>query len=62
MPDHPWANMSDQEILKSAGLFQEDRESGKSGYTLAAVLLFGRDELIPFPIFNVLNSHTRTCF
>ena len=44
--DHPWEKMSDDEILKSAGLFQSEPESGKSGYTLAAVLLFGRAELI----------------
>ncbi|MDR1308554.1 MAG: putative DNA binding domain-containing protein [Deltaproteobacteria bacterium] len=44
--DHPWERMSDSEIVKSAGLFQTDPESGKSGYTLAAILLFGREELI----------------
>jgi ATP-dependent DNA helicase RecG len=44
--DHPWEKMSDDEILKSAGLYQTEPESGKSGYTLAAVLLFGRAELI----------------
>jgi len=45
-PDHPWEKMSNGEILKSAGLYQSDPESGKVGYTLAAVLLFGCDELI----------------
>jgi ATP-dependent DNA helicase RecG len=44
--DHPWEKMSDDEILKSAGLYQTEPESGKSGYTLAAVLLFGSAELI----------------
>ncbi|MDR1322723.1 MAG: putative DNA binding domain-containing protein [Gracilibacteraceae bacterium] len=44
--DHPWEKMSDGEILKSAGLYQSDLEIGKSGYNLAAVMLFGRDELI----------------
>ena len=44
--DHPWANMSDEEILHSAGLYQEDPKLGKTGYNLAAVLLFGRDETI----------------
>ncbi|MDR2719629.1 MAG: putative DNA binding domain-containing protein [Nitrososphaerota archaeon] len=44
--NHPWERMSDKDLLKSAGLYQFDPESGKSGYTLAAVLLFGREELI----------------
>jgi len=46
MPDHPWKAMSDMDILKSAGLYQEDKETGKFGFNLAAVLLFGREELI----------------
>jgi ATP-dependent DNA helicase RecG len=44
--NHPWEKMTDSEIIKSAGLYQSEAESGKSGYTLAAVLLFGREELI----------------
>jgi len=44
--NHPWEKMSDSDILKSAGLYETDVESGKSGYTLAAILLFGRDEVI----------------
>jgi ATP-dependent DNA helicase RecG len=44
--DHPWEKTSDGEILKSAGLYQNDPELGKTGYNLAAVLLFGREELI----------------
>jgi len=44
--DHQWEKMDDFEILKSAGLYQNDPESGKAGYNLAAVLLFGRAELI----------------
>jgi len=45
-PKHPWENMSDMEILKSAGLYDEDWRSGKRGFNLAAVLLFGRDDVI----------------
>jgi ATP-dependent DNA helicase RecG len=44
--DHPWENMTDMEIIRSAGLYQDDREAGKTGYNLAAILLFGRDEVI----------------
>ncbi len=44
--DHPWRNMSDQELLKSAHLYGTDWEHGQRGYTLAAVLLLGRDDVI----------------
>jgi len=44
--DHPWTSMSDMELLRSAGLYQDDLETGKSGFNLAAILLFGRDEVI----------------
>ncbi|MCL1878729.1 MAG: putative DNA binding domain-containing protein [Defluviitaleaceae bacterium] len=43
---HPWIAMTDDEIIRSAGLYQEDFKTGKAGYNLAAVLLFGRDEVI----------------
>ncbi len=45
-PDHPWINMSDEQLLSSAGLYQRDYQTGKEGYTLAAALLFGNDQLI----------------
>jgi ATP-dependent DNA helicase RecG len=45
-PDHPWLNMDDHELMKSARLYQKDFQTGKEGYTLAAVLLFGKDEVI----------------
>lgn len=38
--------MSDEEILKSAGLWEKDFSSGIQGYNLAGVLLFGKDEVI----------------
>jgi ATP-dependent DNA helicase RecG len=43
---HPWTNMSDEEIVRSAGLFKKDIITGKSGLTLAAALLLGKDETI----------------
>ncbi len=45
-PDHDWLQMSDQDILKSAGLWEKDFSSGVQGYNLAGVLLFGKDEVI----------------
>lgn len=44
--EHPWKNMSDMELLKSVQLWQHDVETGRSGFTLACVLLFGTDNVI----------------
>ena len=52
-PGHPWAGMSDMELLQSAQLFQRDFQSGKDGFTLAAVLLLGDDQVI----LSVLPHH-----
>ena len=43
---HPWANMDDLDLLKSAQLYQIDSETGKSGVTLAGILLLGKDDAI----------------
>lgn len=43
---HPWLRMDDRELLKSAQLYQTDPETGKSGVTLAGILLLGNDRLI----------------
>lgn len=44
--DHPWLGTDDMGLLKSAQLHQTDPETGKSGITLAGILLFGNDRLI----------------
>ncbi|MGL5616261.1 MAG: RNA-binding domain-containing protein [Sarcina sp.] len=44
--NHPWQDMGDLELLKSAGLYLKDYQTGKEGFTLASVLLLGKDELI----------------
>ena len=44
--NHPWKEMSDAEIIKSAGLYSKDPETNEWGYNLAAVLLLGKDETI----------------
>lgn len=44
--DHPWAALDDLNLLKSAQLYQTDRETGKSGVTLSGILLLGKDETI----------------
>jgi len=51
--EHPWVKMSDEEIVRSAGLYKQDPITGKSGLTLAAALLLGKDETI----LNVLPHH-----
>ncbi len=43
---HPWKDMSDEELLKSAGLYGTDRVTGESGYNLAAIMLLGKDDVI----------------
>lgn len=51
--NHPWRSMTDEELLRSANLFLRDSETGQIGITLAAILLFGPDDLI----YSVLAHH-----
>ena len=44
--NHPWKQLSDIELLKSVKLYTKDYQTGKSGFTLACILLFGKDETI----------------
>jgi len=44
--NHPWTAMEDMEILKSAGLYLRDPNTGKEGITLGGILIFGKEELI----------------
>jgi ATP-dependent DNA helicase RecG len=44
--NHPWLTMDDAEILRSCGLWRKDSQSGKTGYTLAAALLFGKENTV----------------
>lgn len=43
---HPWATMDDDELLHASRLWSRDAETGEEGYTLAAALLVGSDDLI----------------
>ncbi len=45
-PDHPWQDLDDLELLKSAQLYAVDQETGRWGVTLAGILLLGKDETI----------------
>lgn len=44
--NHPWSEMDDEELLRSANLYLKDYETGREGYTLAAALLLGKDDVI----------------
>ena len=44
--DHPWANMTNEDILLSARMRLKDATTGREGYTLAAVLLFGKENTL----------------
>jgi ATP-dependent DNA helicase RecG len=43
---HPWLSLDDHQMLEIAGLWKRDFQSGQEGYTLAAALLFGKNEVI----------------
>ncbi|MDZ7699236.1 MAG: putative DNA binding domain-containing protein [Deltaproteobacteria bacterium] len=51
--DHPWRNMNDMELLKSAQIYQTDPETGKSGMTLAGLLLLGKRS----PLLSAVPHH-----
>ena len=51
--NHPWSSLSDEELLRSAGLILKDPERQLEGITLAAILLFGKDTTI----LSVLPQH-----
>jgi len=44
--EHPWADMDDLRLLRSAQLYQTDPLTRESGVTLAGVLLFAPDQLL----------------
>ena len=44
--NHPWTTMTDEELLKSAGLHARDMATGEEGYNLAAIMLLGKDDVI----------------
>ncbi|MFC1616760.1 RNA-binding domain-containing protein, partial [Candidatus Margulisiibacteriota bacterium] len=45
-PDHPWEQLDDFGLLKSAQLYLKDYQTGKEGFTLAGILLLGKDDVI----------------
>ncbi|HEL1049255.1 TPA: putative DNA binding domain-containing protein, partial [Streptococcus equi subsp. zooepidemicus] len=51
--NHVWENMNNEELLRSANLILTDPETKREGITLAAILLFGKDN----SIMSVLPQH-----
>lgn len=45
--EYLWNSISDVELLKSCRLYGTDRVSGVQGYNLAAIMLLGKDDVIP---------------
>lgn len=45
-PAHPWLTLNDRQIFEISGLWKKDYLSGQEGFTLAAVLLLAKDEVI----------------
>ena len=45
-PTHPWKEMNNLELLKSAKLYSKDYQTNQEGMTLAGILLFGKEETI----------------
>jgi len=45
-PDHTWLDLNDEQLMLTSGLYATDFKTGKTGYTLAAALLFGQDIVI----------------
>jgi ATP-dependent DNA helicase RecG len=46
LENHPWGEMTDSEIINSAGLYDKNVLTGEEGFNLAGILLFGREDLI----------------
>ena len=45
-PSHPWLQLSDFEFLKKLGAYRIERSTKEEGFTLAGVLMFGKEEAI----------------
>ena len=54
-PNHPWNELDNMGILKRETLYMENLSTGEKGFTLAAILLFGSDEMIAsvVPAFKI---------
>jgi ATP-dependent DNA helicase RecG len=44
--NHPWSELDDRDFFVSSGLYRYDLSTNQEGFTLAALLLFGKEEHI----------------
>lgn len=51
--DHPWKDLDDLDLLKSAQLYQRNLETNRSGVTLAGLLLLGKRS----PLLSAVPHH-----
>ena len=47
--NHPWNEFDDQRFLESVGAYRKDRTTGKAGFTVAGMLMFGKNSSITDP-------------
>lgn len=54
-PVHAWISLSNEDILKSIGLYGTDTATGEKGLKLAALLLFAKESAIAdfYPIYRI---------
>jgi ATP-dependent DNA helicase RecG len=45
-PNHPWNELTNEQFFKASGLYRRDISNGEEGFTMAALLLLGREEVI----------------
>ncbi len=45
-PAHPWVGLDDMEFLKKTGAYATEYETGREGFTLAGILMFGKYDSI----------------
>ena len=48
-PDHPWLAFDDKELMRLLGGYRKDHKTGKEGFTMAGMLMFGKTESITDP-------------
>lgn len=48
-PAHPWLSLNDREFLEMIGGYRRDKKTGKEGFTVASMLMFGKTNSIIDP-------------
>ena len=65
-PGHAWLALDDMGLLKKLGAYRVDRKTGKEGFTVAGMLMFGKTEAITdeectpffFPDYRELSANS----